>query len=982
MKRASFFLYAGLLLFCLVAPVSCAEEDGFEPIFDGRSLEGWGAADMSYWSVEEGAITARISDEHQLKENLYLIWQGGELADFELKLRHRVFGSEGINCGFQFRSREMSNHDVAGYQVDNNLNTDWLVRLYDEHGRHTLAWRGERTVFDERGEAVKEEIQGAKGEGWFRLEDWHEYHLVCVGPRLTLSVDGRLVAEVVDGDPEQRDLAGILALQLHTGPPTVAQFKDIRLKVLKQAEKRSASAVASEGGVLRDKTLVAWVSPANLEQRGGSVLTLDDGAENFDGLVFGELAEGRWMAGSEFYRRTWREQVGWPRESVAGGELVQVAAVYVGDRVSLYRNAELIAEYGMPSAPRSFGPAAAVLFGRRHLEAGDPQNAFAGRIRDARIYGRGLAAGELGELVVGERGGVEPWAWWDFGSEGLREKTGRFREIQLVGDVRVEGGCLVLGGDGATVITTCSGGEGGRQVEVPRQWSAGGVVPGEVVQSARLLRERFLADPYRPGYHFCVPEDMGMPGDPNGAFFANGRYHLMYLYNRTGVGFCWGHISSSDLLHWRHHPDAIGPGDGDEGCFSGGAFLDEDGAAYLSYWMLWGAKGIGLARSEGEDFEEWTKLESNPVVRSTEWGVTELAMTDGEPMHFGSADPSNIWKEGGRYYMLTGNLLVLNKYGREEGALMEEQGDRLYLMASEDLEAWEYRGVFYERNPEWTDRSEDNMCPSFLPLPSGPGGGEASGKHLLLFISHNKGCQYYVGEYRGERFYPEKHGRMTWVDNTYFAPEALVDDRGRQIMWAWLLDNPDGEKERGWSGVYGLPRSLWLGEDGGLRMRPVEELERLRVRGQEWVGGRLGDGEVRWLEGVRGDSCEVEVRGEVGGARRVGLKVRASVGGEEETLVYYDAEAGELVMDATRSGGDGRRVVERAPFELAEGELLRLRVFVDKSVVEVFANDRQAIGRRVYPTRPDSVGVGVFAEGGRTGEGRVMAWEVSPSNPY
>jgi hypothetical protein len=97
-------------------------------------------------------------------------------------------------------------------------------------------------------------------------------------------------------------------------------------------------------------------------------------------------------------------------------------------------------------------------------------------------------------------------------------------------------------------------------------------VTAVAVSEARHLRERFLADPYRPRYHFCVPEDMGVPGDPNGAFYANGRYHLMYLYNRTGSGFCWGHISSADLVHWRHYPDAIGPGDGstnlcsDAGC--------------------------------------------------------------------------------------------------------------------------------------------------------------------------------------------------------------------------------------------------------------------------------------------------------------------------------------------------------------------------------------------------------------------------------
>ena len=76
---------------------------------------------------------------------------------------------------------------------------------------------------------------------------------------------------------------------------------------------------------------------------------------------------------------------------------------------------------------------------------------------------------------------------------------------------------------------------------------------------------------------------------------------------------------------------------------------------------------------------------------------------------------------------------------------------------------------------------------SFLPLPASPNGGAPSGKHLLLSISHNKGCQYYVGDYRSDRFFPENHGRMTWVDNTYFAPEALVDGKGRQIPFKATL---------------------------------------------------------------------------------------------------------------------------------------------------------------------------------------------------
>jgi beta-fructofuranosidase len=255
---------------------------------------------------------------------------------------------------------------------------------------------------------------------------------------------------------------------------------------------------------------------------------------------------------------------------------------------------------------------------------------------------------------------------------------------------------------------------------------------------------------------------------------------------------------------------------------------------------------------------------------------------------------------------------------------------------------------------------------------------------LLLFISHNKGCQYYVGDYdtNNDRFIPTNHGRMTWVDNTYFAPEALIDHRGRQIMWAWLTDNPGGEEARGWSGVYGLPRSLWLGEDGTLRMRPVKELQMLRSAERTWRNITLSDGDMQRLDGVVGDSCELEISVDSVTAKQIGLKVRAAPGGEEETLLYYDTKAKQLVFDSTKSGVDGRRAVERAPLELGADETLRLRVFIDKSVVEVYANDRQGICRRVYPGRNDSLGIVLFTVGGEARLSSVRAWEMMPSNPY
>jgi beta-fructofuranosidase len=523
-------------------------------------------------------------------------------------------------------------------------------------------------------------------------------------------------------------------------------------------------------------------------------------------------------------------------------------------------------------------------------------------------------------------------------------------------------------------------------------------IPKEVIKATREFRERLLADPYRPAYHFAFPEDNGRPGDPNGAFFANGRYHLMYLYNREAVGFSWGHVSSTDLLNWRHHPDAIFPGNGDEGCFSGGAFVDDDGSAVLSYWMLWGAKGIGLAKSTDQNFNHWEKSASNPVVKSTEWGITDLKDASGKVFHVGSADPSNIWKQDGHYYMATGNLLVLRKYGsrgRELPANNEKdiplpadslnyQGDRLYLFASDDLKNWEYKHELYQSDRKWTSKNEDNMCPGFLPLPSSPEGGKPSGKHLLLFISHNRGCQYYVGTYKNEHFYPENHGRMTWKDNAYFAPETMVDGKGRQIMWSWIFDDrPDSViNNSGWTGTYGLPRTLWVGNDGTLRMRPVKELESLRMKESVVSSIKVVSGSVVKLQEPGKELMELEVTILPNSAKQYGVKVGVTEDGREETTIYYDKSEKKLKFDTRKSGlSFGRKMIEEAPFELKDGEPLVLRIFIDKSIIEVYANDRQAIGRMVYPTLGGR-GISLFSEGGDITAKSIRSWEMSPSNPY
>ena len=502
----------------------------------------------------------------------------------------------------------------------------------------------------------------------------------------------------------------------------------------------------------------------------------------------------------------------------------------------------------------------------------------------------------------------------------------------------------------------------------------------------RLYREKLLADPYRPGYHFAVPDGNGYPGDPNGAFFADGRYHLMYLYKSDiQNSYSWGHISSLDLLHWRHHPDALTSLDGDGGCFSGGAFVDDDGTAYLTFWKFPSKNGtdnggIAIAYSKSP-YEVWERITPIAVESSHEhWGVTDIEI-DGHVKHIACADPGNIWKMNGYYYIQTGNKVLLDNFGRNAGSPIEYKGDFTDLFRSKDLKSWEFVHRFYE-NPhldaDYPDETEDDMCPTLLPLPDAKCDGKLTEKYLQTFISHNKGGQYYIGELRGEKFHPTEHGRFTWKDNALFAPEAMLDDKNRHLAWFWYLDDIKGEyAAREWLGVYSFPRVFWY--DGGLKMAPACELDKLQYNEQSFNVGSL-DG-TRELAVKNGESFRLRANIDPCGAKSITVRVRANSDCSEYTDITVDIPADKLIVDTTHSGNTVKAIREEAPFTLTEGETLSLDIFVDKSVVEVYANERQAICRRVYPATPsDAMHVHVISDGADLGE--VAAWEMMPTNMY
>jgi len=204
-------------------------------------------------------------------------------------------------------------------------------------------------------------------------------------------------------------------------------------------------------------------------------------------------------------------------------------------------------------------------------------------------------------------------------------------------------------------------------------------------------------------------------------------------------------------------------------------------------------------------------------------------------------------------------------------------------------------------------------------------------------------------------------------------------------MWAWILDGIRfGVRPKfGWSGTMSLPRVLSLGEDGRLRMDVPEEIEALRYDARTMGPFTTQSGTDLVVDGVAGDSLELQIEIEGAGASAYGVKVRTSPDGQEETVIFHDAKEKLLKVDTRRSGPeDAHGTLEAAPFELEDGERLKLRVFVDRSVVEVFANSRQAIARRIFPSRRDSVGVRLFSRGGDARIHALEAWNITPSNPY
>jgi hypothetical protein len=235
-----FALHAGLSLLLVLPLVSagCASgaapaAEGEQPVgraqslFNGRDLTGWNG-DPRYWRVENGAIVGETTAENPLTQNTFIVWDGGPVENFTLRVDFRLTGG---NSGVQYRSRILEGWSAGGYQGDMDAANRYTGMLYEERGRGIVATRGQQVVIEPDG---RFNVVGAVGDPAalgqaIDMSDWNTYEITAIDNHLVHRVNGRVTVDVVDNQVEERSSSGILALQIHTGAPMKAEFRNINL---------------------------------------------------------------------------------------------------------------------------------------------------------------------------------------------------------------------------------------------------------------------------------------------------------------------------------------------------------------------------------------------------------------------------------------------------------------------------------------------------------------------------------------------------------------------------------------------------------------------------------------------------------------------------------------------------------------------------------------------------------------------------------
>lgn len=458
--------------------------------------------------------------------------------------------------------------------------------------------------------------------------------------------------------------------------------------------------------------------------------------------------------------------------------------------------------------------------------------------------------------------------------------------------------------------------------------------------SVAEARPRAEADPTRPIFHFLAPANW--MNDPNGPFYFRDYYHIYYQHNPFGDEWGhmhWGHARSRDLVFWKHMPISLWPSKevGEDHVFSGCATTNSKGEVMAFY------TSIGRGKSANDYAEQWVgigdtdantfkKHPMNPILSEKLHGDVKV---------WDWRDPF-IFREAGKTFMVLGGNFNQAKGGQAVVLLYEATNGA--------LTNWNYRGVLFTH----PDAAVKNIeCPNFFKL----------GDRWVLIQSPYGKAEYFTGDFDpvAGKFTSKDRGLMDWGDD-YYAPNSMEDPQGRRVLWGWIRGFKSG---RGWNGCLTLARIITMGPDGHLRQSPAPELAKLRME-PVMVSPMELSNITNKIENVRGDALEIDAEFEPGTAKAFGLRLRVSSDGAQAVHVNYDGE--------TLSAA-GVQAKLRLP---EDQKLLRLHIFIDRSVMEIYANGRACLTKVIYPSEQD-LGVAAFASDGTAMVRSLKAWKLKSS---
>ena len=530
--------------------------------------------------------------------------------------------------------------------------------------------------------------------------------------------------------------------------------------------------------------------------------------------------------------------------------------------------------------------------------------------------------------------------------------------------------------------------------------------------------DRFEGDPFRPEYHALPPQHW--MNEPHAPLYYDGQYHLFYQHNPKGPYWHhihWGHWVSDDLVHWEPVEHALAPtedGLDPTGCWAGDTALDDEGVPTAFYTG-------GISRSDSRPdqaittakaadpsdprLEEWEKSneltlpappdpDTGPSPYPT-WWFDEHPEAE-YPPHF--RDPT-VWQRDDEWFCLVGGV----EYDQDN----TEQGTA-WIYRSSDFETWEFEGRAID-----VDADEDPFPVEQWELPVVvPVGDEGWESDRFLFCinalwhvevpewaSHipslNKFDIYYwvctfdedscefVPQHEEPRLFDYGDSHFSGVSGMYDAnPE-----RDRSLLFTIAQDYrlPRFHYEGGWAHNAGLPREVSLGEDDRVRIEPIEELQSLRDEKIYEVRNADPADVNAELDSISAETVEIQLEFEPTDAEQFGIRLRRTEDGEEETYVVYDEPSETIHVDrrAMTSNHDLRfeerlqsDLVHSGDVELDDG-VLRLHIYIDKSMVECFLNERKTVTTRAYPERNDADGLRLFYVGDVT-VSSMEIWELDP----